>query len=168
MSFKSTIGIILLVLFSYVVTGQTRNPYEIIRTLEKQMNVKYPIVDSLYPFAVEKFNGKDWSILTNKEKRKLKRTVKSEKGIKLNKDSLPDRILIPSLPIFAAFTNFDSTGSKLIEQYQPFYMLSNPVFFANSTKAIIALSLIKGFGYTYVFEKRNNDWVIIKSIYRWM
>jgi hypothetical protein len=168
MTVKRILIITFFSLFSYTVSGQSGNPYEIIRALAKQMDTNYPIVDTLYPFVIASFTGKDWNVLTGKEKRRLKYVVKKEKGIKLSQDSLPDRKLIPSSSIFEAFENVDSTGIKVIEQYQPFYMLTYPLFFAGNTKAIVALNLIKGFGYTYIFERRNNDWVIIKSIYRWM
>ena len=68
-SIKRVYIVLSLSLLSYSVSGQTENPYEIIRLLAKEMNSKYPIVDSLYPFAITNFSGKDWNILTNKEKK---------------------------------------------------------------------------------------------------
>lgn len=168
MTNRTILIIALISSFSYTVCGQSGNPYEIIRALEKQMNSNYPIVDSLSPFLITSFTGKDWNSLTAREKRKLRRAVKEQMGIKLNQDSLPHRKLIPSFPVFEAFANLDSSGIRMIEQQQPFYMLSNPLFFAGNSKAIVDLSLIRGFGYTYILERRNNDWVIIESIYRWM
>jgi hypothetical protein len=168
MSIKRTLAVIFFSWSYCTVSGQNGNPYEIVRTLARQMEASYPIVDSLCPFSISTFHGKDWSFLKNKEKRNLKKAVKAGNGIRIHQDSLQNLRLISAHLIFEAFSNFDSTSLKVIEKNQPFYMLSNPLFFAKNSRAIVALTLIKGFGYTYIFEKRNHNWIVIKSIYRWM
>ena len=165
MTMRKILIIILQSSLSYTVCGQSDNPYEIIRALASQMDSKHPIVDSLCPFVISSFTGREWNGLTAREKRKLMRAVKKGMGIKLTQDSLPSRKLIPSSPLFEAFANPDSWGIRLIEQQQPFYMLSHPLFFAGNTKAIVTLILIRGFSYTYIFERRDDNWVMIESIY---
>src|SRR5690606_2412646 len=124
--------------------------------------------DSLFPIQTNKISGDILGVLNKKERKELKRATKNKKGFKLNPDSLKGITLIPAIPIFEALAKFDSTSAKLIDENQPFYMASAPIFFHNNSKAIINLSLIKGFGSSYIFEKRGDNWVLVKEIYGWM
>lgn len=159
---------ILFALNSQVLSAQDSSPYSVIRALSSEMNSKFPILDSLYPVKSYDLSSKDYSYLSKKEKKEIKRVLKKQLGYSLREDSLQDRILIAASPIFHAFKDFDSTASILIEKTQPFFMISNPVFFARQRKAIINVSLIRGYGYTYILEKTGEEWKIVKSIYGWM
>ncbi|HVU58101.1 MAG TPA: hypothetical protein VHD83_23735 [Puia sp.] len=159
------------ILFTHVsdlAKAQNGAPYEVLRVLAIQMNPKFPVLDSLYPFHSTDFNGAAWAILSKDEKRELKKRTKQSFGVKISSDSLTGTTLIPALPVFMAFAKADSPSLRFIEQTQPFYMISAPVFIHNNTKAVVFLSLIKRFGTTYILQKKDRKWTILKDIYEWM
>ncbi len=162
-------SIFILLIVSLEIYAQHGDEYRVLRALHSEMNAKFPLLDSLYPIQTINLSGKGYEILKRKEKRKIRKQIGKQEGYKLVHDSLPEeRVLIPALQIFQAFRNFDSTASLLIEKTQPFFMVSNPIFFSKSKKAIVIVSLIRGYGNTYILGKNGSEWKILKSIYGWM
>jgi hypothetical protein len=129
------------------------------------LNTKFPIVDTLAP--LKKIRKEDLNFLTKKELKELRKASVKSKGIKLSKDSISNYTLFPAEPIFKAFQNFDSASSKLFEN-QSYYLLSTPLFFSKNTKALIHISLIRGYGSLYILEKKEGNWKVVKSIFQWM
>jgi hypothetical protein len=162
--------LILSLLLALTMTGlsQSTSPYVIITTLGSQMDKKYPMLDSLFPLRKINLKEKEWDSLSKKDKRTIKREISTAQGYKLDSDSLQGYKLLAALPVFQGFSNFDSAASKRIEQNQPFYMISTPVFLDDSKKCIVLVSLIRGFGYSYILERKNYKRIILRSIYGWM
>ena len=152
-----------------IAQGVNPNPYDIINALSNEINSKFPVLDSLYPSKKIDVKGEILdTFFTRKEKKEIREASTRATGFRLSNSILTNKKLIPAEPIFKAFINPDSANLKLIEEAKPFYMLSNPIFFHHQTKAIISLSLIKGFGSTFILEKREGKWIVIKQIYEWM
>ena len=167
MMVKVMLTISLLFTITVHAEAQKVTPYNIINALSAQLKTTYPVADSLYPVRTIDFELKGWEYLGAAEKNELRKSLRTTKGFKLNPDSLKNYKLIPSKPIFQAFLHPDSLNLRSITR-EPFYLVSNPVFFNNHTKAAIFLSLVRGFAYCVILERKNNVWSVVKYIYGWM
>lgn len=165
---KLLLSIILLCTTVLSLQAQEKETTAVIRALSEKINPAYPVLDSLYPITALKLSDKKWQGLSSREKKELRTALKKTKGLRLTSDVLPGKKLIPGEVLYNAFTHPDTANMKVMEENQPFYMLSAPVFFRQNTKAIIFFSLIKGFGTTFILERKNDSWTVKESIYGWM
>ena len=165
----------LILLFSSIflydtINAQASNQYEIINNiLYKDFNNKIPILDSLFPLQKMPFLKKDFTFFSKKEIKELKNSIRHSKGLKLNKDLLGFKNIIPAVPIFNAFKNLNDTiNLNIVAKAKPFYILSTPIIFSNDTKAIISVLLMGGFSTTYIIERKKGRWEIDKNICQMM
>jgi hypothetical protein len=148
--------------------AQYSNPYDVINCMEEQINSKFYILDSLT--ALKKLNLKksSFDFLKKKEKREIKQLLREATGFKLSPDSLTGKKLYSANAVFDSFEKYDSLKEKEIEKIQPFYIVSNPIFFNRNKKAVIFVILSRDAGCLYFLEKKASKWAVIKSILQWM
>ena len=149
--------------------AQKTSPYVIINSLSEQISPNYFILDSLVALKRINLTKKDFQFLTKEDKKEIKKSLRfSSNGFKLTKDSLIGKKLYSASIVFRSFLNNDSLDEKEIERIQPFYIISNPLFFEKETKVIIEVMLTQHLGYMYILEKKNDKWEVVKTIYEWM
>lgn len=146
-------------------SAQNTEIKDILRVVEQKMNTALLVTDSLQPFY-PKGLGKKLG-LSKKEIKEIKKKAKLQHGLKLDKSYTESLNFIAAEPLYTAFNKLDSESLQLIEKKKPFYLLSVPIFFRDANKAIIDVTLIGGYGTTYILEKKESHWVIIKEIIRW-
>jgi len=124
--------------------AQCNSPYSVLKALSSQLNKNYPLLDSLHPLSKIDFGSTEWSGVSKKDKKKIRKTIAHGKGYGLHRDSLSGFKFISALPIYTAFETFDSSSLETIKKNKPCYMISNPIFFKNNTRCYIMVSLIGG------------------------
>lgn len=148
---------------SSICRPQQGSPYEIIQALIKnnEISTSTPLLDSLTPWGNINIQDKVWNILTTEEKAELVATVKVANGYKLHSDTLKNIRLLPSTEFLQSFRNFDAYTLELINKSKPFYWISNPIFLHQNSKAIFSVFTVTGLCVSYIYEKRNGEWVSI-------
>lgn len=136
--------------------------------MQEQLNSKFYLLDSLTALKKLNFKKSDFDFLTKKEKKEIKFLLNQTNGFKLDKDSLSDRKIFPASTVFNSFEKYDSASEAIIKKIQPFYIISNPVFFSSNNKALILVILSKDAGCLYFLNRKLNTWEVFKTVYLWM
>lgn len=142
---------------------------EVLVALNGKINIRFPIVDSLHPFALKGLTEyqKDFG-LSKQEASEIEKHSKKSAGKKLDSSFINGSRLIPSQAFYKAYQNGDSLSLSFIEKNKPFYTLSVPLFFNDGQKVVLDIDLIGREGYTYLLVKRQGKWVIQKEFVRWI
>lgn len=151
------------------VNAQEKDTYDILKNLVTKINKSISIADSSYP--LEKYmliNSFQEFDLTRKEKRELLKNLKKTKGIRISQVQMADLKLVSADTIFKLLEHVDTTNWEYFESIKPFYLFSAPVFFDHNNKAFVSLDLIGGMGYTILYYKINNEWVVYTEKIRWV
>jgi hypothetical protein len=148
--------------------GQERNTYAVLNGLSSKIDSNIPIVDSLYPSKLLGLLKREQKLFTKKEVNELRKNLKRSVGFKLKQDSINWGQLIPAKPLMNFIYDSDSSNLKLVEKSKPFCIISAPIFFNNNSKVLISIDVIGSYGYSYIMQRVNDKWIILKEIFRWV
>lgn len=159
--------ILTILAFMIGATAHAQDTYEIIRAVTSHINPNISILDTLPPFgslalkSKSAFKAKAWDTLTRAERRELRRNAKKDKGQRIDENLLPSRNVIPTL--HAMMPSLNGYPNPILYYTTPYYLIDNPILFSNNTKAVVFVTIIRGFSGSYLLEKKQGKWIVLKE-----